>query len=355
MNEETELPKWSELLRYFKCLEQAGKSWTNFLVGRDIGLFREKNVLQWLQTIDHTFTALKMNYVFDELETLPIEAHASGFPQQYSIRLISERCKNIRSESVTHGASSVDLKEAFLDRLFSTGEVNEGLLERVSKARVIELLRDKEVLRLYGPLKMERVEAMNGKRTYVCSWSRYGYKNLPTLYTMMFECDIDLESEGDKLLVVLNKVLCEETSQMPLLSQLGGRIDYALAEIHPKWIGRIILGPVFVPHITKDENPLQQALDTTPVSESRDRSVSRIIYEYVLTKGETEVSRSLFDPQGRRHEVLQEFGVRQTDKECDARGVTYVSKTLFAPHTLVRNFDPGYRKEISHELVGVDQ
>lgn len=344
------LTQWQTLRDYIACMHDTVGVWSAFFDSFQPQWFPPEEISSWIERINHSLQVLESRYMYDPLELLSIDPLASGFPQRYSMRILEHERERIVRDKAVPKVTSQSLRKAFLDHLFMNNEANAALLEQIGKTTAQELLPEAETLNLFRLRSLSKVSAKNGKKAYVCCWERYGYRNVPTLYAMLFECSSKSLTKKDQS--DLSLILREETTQMPLLERLGRNIDYAMANVHPKWIGRIILGPVFVSHVTQDKNPLQKTLDKIFPKGEKYGAASRVIYEYVMSEREDPVEK-LSDPRGRRHKVIQVFGVRESDDECYRRRITNIEKTLFAPHAVIQMLDDAYRKEIDHQLIGV--
>lgn len=343
------LEQWRLLCAYVACMKNVVGVWRSFFHTFQPERFPDKQLQGFLDRINLTMSALKNKYLYDPLSALNITPNASGFPLRHDIRILETDSANLKKTRCKKSINPQGLRNALIDNIFSQKAVNMAFLEKLGKKMSEELIFNSQPLSLFHISNIMQIEAENGKRTFMCLWERYGHSNIPCLYAMLFEYSSDDELSQD-FVKELSFILREETSQMPLLSQLGRHIDYAMANVHPKWIGRIILGPVFISHLTKDDNLLQRTLDDLFEGGSLG-AASRIIYEYVVSEKETK-AKALFDPRGRKHEVIQEFAVRSLDDECMNRGVTHVEKFLFAPHSVIQMLDEDYRKEIGHQLIG---
>lgn len=346
------LSQWDELYAYIACMKTVVETWKSFFHTFKPDYFASGQISKFLSGIGTSISALKGRYAYDTLNKLSFIPSASGFPMRYDIRAMEMDSIKLRDKEDEDTVRSQDLKNAFVGDIFSRKMVDPVFLEKIGKKLSEEILLESDPLSLFKIRSITQVEAKNGQRSFVCTWERYGYTNVPSLYAMLFEYHSrDELSQG--FIKELAILLREETSQMPLLNKLGHHIDYAMASVRPKRISRIITGPVFLPHLTKDDNLLQKLLDSQFGSDDC-TAASRIIYEYVISENSIN-PKSLFDPKGRKHEEIQEFAIRCSDEECEKRGVTHVEKFLFAPHSVIQMLGEDYRKEIGHQLIGVGE
>ncbi len=224
-----------------------------------------------------------------------------------------------------------------------------SMLENIAKAKAYQTLftHDISLPFLFNGIE-ERMCDTHGRRAFVCFWERY--TDIPIKYVMLFEVSDAWMPDGDDLQKLIQS-LQEETSLITGMEGLARGIDMSDARVYPKWIGRVILGPVWISNVTQDRHQLQSVVDNVAQSDKM-RSASRIIYEYILSKREVEMEQ-LRDAQGRRYTHVQKFAVR-LDGEHYERGVTHLEKVLFAPHDVIQELDDAYRKEIGHQLFSTE-
>lgn len=306
--------------------------------------FTPEDISSWLSRFEHSMLALRDHYVYDSMRTMRIHPAGSGLPERLNIRVL---------ETMREGAvvSDYSLRESWLNHLFDNEAVNHGLLERIAKNAARARIKQYGTLKLFGINRLQRLPNENGKPKYVCCFERYCRLHRSSLYVLVFESSEDpLDSE---LLKELSLVLREESSSLPRLGTMARHIDQAIAVVHPVWLGRISLGPVFVSHVTQDEHELQETLNAS-AKNGEYIAASRFIYEYVLAES-SEPMQTLFDPKGRKHAFLQQFAIRELHEECQERGVTELQKHLFAPHHIVQALPEEFRRSIGHRITIVER
>lgn len=341
--------QWNDLHQYIATLRSAVATWKTFFAGKNIDWMSEQSVQDWLGRLDVSFVSLRDRFVYDDNALLDIVPTNSGFPQHYHIEDITRLALLVRSKTTDEQGSVTQLKRMFLDQVFEQKTTSQALLYDISQAVLAVRLRTNIPYSLFTMGPVVKLVSRNNRQSYSCVWERYTVQPLPIRYVMVFEADRGWSPQGIDL-QQLAFVLQQETLGLPKLAELGEEIDRANARIYPKWIGRIILGPIFIAKLTQDDHKLQQALDAVAVGPIS-KSASRIIYEYVLADSERAVS-GLSDPQGVPHVCMQHFAVRLQGEHFE-RQVTHLEKHLFAPHDVIQQLDENYRKEIGHQLNGV--
>ncbi len=341
------------LLPYTAVMTNTIRQWRQFLLqnGNRSEWFTKEEVANWLNRAKATVNAMMLRYVFDQIDELYVDLFASGFPHRYNIRILSDEIKQPMDVKKVR-QKRLELQRAFLDDLRKRQKANIVFLHEISLTHVHEVLSTTGPMKDFNVVSLRKVIKKPGqtKEQYVCVFERYGHRNLPTLYSLHFEFDGELDNSSASHLAM---VLEAETSDLTKLKPLAERIDQSSGKLHPKVLCRIIAGPVFVNRFTLDDNPLQAALNG---QESKPLSVSasRIIHECIMSESETTM-HSLMDPHGNKMSVLQQFAVRGLDDECQEREVTHVEKYLFAPHRIIQTMDESWRKEINHTVITTDQ
>lgn len=339
---------WKPLRDYLACISASVSLWRNFLSNKSIDWMSVSDINQWLGRFENSLEALRELLMYDEQSSLDVQPERSGLPQHYHLNEIVHLWQQIDPDE-DYLMIIARLKRAELDHIFESKTASIALLREITQTGLRMRLLKQEPMQLFRWCGLVPLRSPHGGRAYQCAWECYTTQPLPVRYVMIFDVSDEWhpneENESE-----LQSLLRHETDGLPKLGDLGRDIDRAHAHIHPKWIGRIVLGPLFVSHLTRDENKLQQALDAL-AEPGQYLAASRIIYEYVLSESENPMTE-LTDPEGRPHRRLQEFGVR-LHGEYYERQVTHLEKHLFAPHGVIQLLDEEYRKEIGHQLNGV--
>lgn len=349
MNVSTDVhEQWRLLFAYVDSVRNNIAIWKNFFRTFDAGQIDPMKIGSWFDKIDTCMEVLKRRYAYDVLSRLNVNPCGSGFPLLHDIRIVGGEydalCEGRQKSVVT----AKDLRREFVEHIYDACSVNYALLEKISKMSGQELLMRSEPLRVFHFANIQEVASANGQQAYVCFWECWDNRCIPSLYAMLFEYHAETDWNSE-IMQECMFVLREETTHMPLLARLAKNVDIAITSVRPKWIGRVTFGPIFVSHVTRDDIPLQKIIDR--VAQNGELiSASRVIHEYIISESEEGMS-GLRDAKGRKHTVLQQFAVRESDDECRAREATHVEKYLTAPHAVVQLLDDSYRKEINHEII----
>ncbi len=327
MNDDKTTP-WQLLHEYMTLMQYSVGLWEDFFSSQTIDWLFPNEIQEWLLQIKSSLSILESLHAYDDMASLKIGLQSSGFPDgKYLNEILSLSKLPINEEE-----NIESLKRVFLDNLFSTCGVNYPLLEKISKIQATKMIHESKFLRPFEMTSFREIKSKNGRRAYICSWNCYIIQSMPVKYVMLFEASDPWFPTEDNL-SVLKKILQEETSIIFTLVDIAKSLDRSNAKLHPKWIGRIILGPVIVSNMTRDNHYLQKILDDQ-TKDGEFLITSGIIYEY-LVAGDEEKVTSLIDPQGELHSCMQRYAVTSFDGYGE-RGVTHCEKHQFIPHQVMQ-------------------
>lgn len=341
------LAQWQKLKDYAAGMHRMINTWKKFFHAHDIDWLSNQDIDAWFERIGITIDALGDMTAYDVMSSLHIVTQASGFPERRYIDHVVLEMENARKQKEPENFHI--LKKALVSMICQTKEVNIAFLEKLSKAHMREMLKTKNPLLPFHLTDIRMIETKNDRQAYVCSWEHYALQPLPVKYVMLFEISEGGLDNVDRI-NTLSSILREETSLICKLADLAKVIDLSLSKIHPKWIGRIILGPIFMPQMTEDDHVIQKLMNQQS-SKDKNLNAGCLTYEYVISEKEDEVNRIILDSVGEKHRYLQTFSVGQ-DGECYERGTTHVERHLFASHCIVQRLTDDDRKDIELQIHG---
>lgn len=333
-----------KLHAYMRCMHQSIDAWEDSLRKRNgVDWLSFDEIQVWLKRVRVTLEIMENVYIFDEKRSLIVETLGSGFPKRQHFDHI-----NFTKRTARYDKGRIQtVKRSFLNELFSNGDQMPSL-DRIARSLAFDLLFQNEVLEAFHFSGIERISNNNTREdAFVCSWERIS-DGVPVKYVMLFDVS-DGWSIREQDMNELVLILRERTLFLAPMERIARSIDVAHTMIHPKWVGRIILGPVFISGVTCDDHALQSALNIIS-SEDMMKSASRIIYEYVISEKEVPVE-GVHDQKGRLHTTMQKYVVRY-EQEHYQRGVTHLEKTLFAEHDIIQKLEPDFLREIGHTIYG---
>lgn len=335
---------WHALSEYHACMSAIISAWQAFFkTDFKSDHFNREEMIEWSERVATTINILRDEYTYDTIRFLRLFPQASGFPERLHLHLLETKRQLVQTDSPPN---LKHMKKLFLNQLFKTGRANHWWLERIAKTSAARQLLTEQTLTPFTVTRMQQRLGESGRTVFTCCFERYCYRHIPSLYLLVFEHD-ESEITAEEMSRLVD-TLVSATSYFPKIGHFAQQIDKAFARIHPKWVGRVSLGPVFIANVTQDEHVLQQLLDEmTPVGTYQ--GIGRIINEFVLSAGEIPAGK-LYDAQGHSHACLQQFAVRDIDSECLDRQVSEVHKHLFIPHRIIQAMDDEVRRELGHQI-----
>jgi hypothetical protein len=211
---------------------------------------------QYSDLLLYSIDAMRIKYMYDEEDHMKIDLTESGFPNYLEFRFLYNDLE-LRKEYTSKLVDTQTLKESFLDTL----------LRQKQSIKKTDLFKAASII-YYTSVKREFIfnrfvqgkilESPKGSNyQYVTSWSFFDVShNRPFVCFMYFDYDgKNIEKAKDELYEVLK----ESADREMALDTMAYAIDRKLAEIHPKHLKRIDLGP-FHNVFAKDENEITHAI-----------------------------------------------------------------------------------------------
>ncbi|OHA85778.1 MAG: hypothetical protein A2591_03630 [Candidatus Yonathbacteria bacterium RIFOXYD1_FULL_52_36] len=336
---------------YFSCIRAALAAYRMYGAQEDT-LPMAKEMLQgYVDRVAHALHLIELRYLFDASATVDIDAQYSGFPGSYHFGVLEHDLEHGPHDGTLNQR---DLRKVVLDTLFKQGAASEHLLHDLALRQYFDELHG--AAQPFLPFEVVRLQApAEGSTEYVIAWISFdGVKNLPCVYTMFFEYSgAEAFHRESTYMRKVAKVLSEETNAMPLMSDLAHTIDSALIDIHPKYIHRITIGPVFIPGLTCENDGILELLENQPEHHRGAFSFAmQITHEDIQSSGQHEtgaVAKEL--GIDRRFEVFQ---VNDLDERCAERKATRVRQILLVPHRIAQSISSEDAKHLNHDIVTFD-
>jgi hypothetical protein len=342
------LVQWQSLRSYVGMMSNMITAWEDFFLAQEIDWITADFTSAWLSKLRTSLEVLESQHVYDSLDTLVTNPRNSGFPLRRHIDMLQHK----QSRSTVDLAEHRQAKQLFLDSLFAKAEVGVSALANVAKRRVTNRLATEELIEPFGFVGIFPLKSPSKERdAYVCIWERFTDK--PMLYSMVFESDAGWKQSAEEVSMLCDILLNVTALELPL-AKIARRVDIADARIHPKWVSRIVLGPVWIPGVTADDHFVQQLLDGE--HNAAQLSASRVLYEYALSESEATMTSSsrIRDRNGRKHKVTQVYSVRP-ELEYRERGAAFMQETLFVPHRLIQQLESNAHVQLGHQLIAIEK
>lgn len=287
----------------------------------------------------NTILLLEIKYSHNPHHELALDLNESGFPHAVSIFNLESDIAN-RDSKISALPKLEVLKNILIDRLLSEGVQTEDVLTELATCQYFNLLDPQSMFLRFTPGRLERLDSDSEKlRRYIFTWAVYGESyNMPYFHSLVFEQDSTrepMENFGDDWKNFL-KIISFSSRCVPQIGTLIHEIDDHSNHIHPKFLQRIQIGPIF--------NPLTSVGDVGSefcrlLQEFGDENdfVLELRFETIISKG-SQIGQGLFSTKGKVREV---FLIPPDDREAFENRATSVERRLMLPHVVMQNINRG--------------
>lgn len=273
-------------------------------------------ILTYIKKLKNTLNALRYKYWFlgtmDSRihSTLFIDSRDSGFPLRKEIHLLTADKTDV-DDKLSQFGSEDRIRDQIIAHVVAKKTVPMDLLYQLSQRKLFSILKEKEIFEVNVAPTVTEVKSPNADtKMFVIHWCTYDIKkNIPNIYIMVAE-----QSSADNMSIKNNAeyrqslVACIErysTSDVRLIT-MAREIDKEFADIHPKSIKRVHVGPVYTNGITHHNDGIQRILEG--VQDQRDNWVFAWSTETLMSSGSREVSKGFFGTQREEIYNLSESG-----------------------------------------------
>lgn len=271
---------------------------------------------QYSDLLLYSIEAMRIKYMYDEQDNMKVDLTDSGFPNYLEFRFLYNDLE-LRENYVDKLVDTSTLKSQFLDTLLRKKQpIKKRDLFKASSIIYYTSVDKKLIFNKFVQGKiLEGPE--NANYQYLTSWSFYDVShNRPFVCFMYFDYDgRDAIKDKEKIYQVLKESADRE---MPL-DTMAYNIDRKLADIQPKHIKRIDLGPLHNV-FAKDENEITHTI----LKAIADKTVSLDAYALSLKIDEV-FSGDTFKEGG--------FFTKQTMQKWSE---VVKQHYLFAPHRIIQ-------------------
>lgn len=225
------------------------------------GLCNHQELLIFKQYSDlllYSIEAMRIKYMYDDEDNMKVDLTDSGFPNYLEFRYLFNDLE-LRNQYLDKLTDTQTLKNEFLDTLLKRKQsVKRDRLFQASSIVYYKSVNQQYIFNKFVQGKI--VDAPKGSNgEHLTSWSFYDVStNRPYICYMYFNYEGSrIMDQKEKLYQVLKESADREMS----LDTMAYHIDRKLAEIEPKHIKRIDLGP-FHNVFAKDENEITHSILT---------------------------------------------------------------------------------------------
>jgi hypothetical protein len=324
---------FAQQLRVIKIL----LSWCH-KIGNDAGN-QTGIIIDFLKRFSYTLECLRMKYVHNNQHRLRVDLTESGFPNfiepdNLRIDLLQ------RDERLASLPGSDRLKKSALEYMFSHLAEAEDILAILGERSYFSMLTEDKLFLPFTAGELAILKSDNPKaRYYSFAWACFDFAtNRPYLYLMHFAYDNDCEplEERGQNWKEFRHIITNVGSRAPQLGILALDIDDRLANVHPKAVRRISLGPLYSkflcnnPSATADKWQEAWCRIMTEFSRKEDDFVLLLTEEEVISERQEVYGRPL------RRKVREIFKINELSMECLNRQVSAVKHYCVLPHCLLQ-------------------
>lgn len=312
---------------------------------------------QHLGNLAQTFSALSYKHLFAARETssrtqvLEIDRRESGFPI-YS-ELLRMANDALQAEKHLKAMKSQEaLKRDMVRHILSEGMPPTKLQYSLSQRIYYEWLLAR---RLYLP--QNHPEAVwlgtvkDDRRRYLIHWSTYDSQmNIPTIYLMIVEDTgrTALLKDQRRWPAVQSHLLAQSLGSLKMVT-IGSGFDLDFDDLHPKFVRRIHVGPMYSHAFTTQTGPLREILAEASGVPGLDWALSWTT-ETLLSGKVNEEKSGWFSTVER-----EIFKLDKNELDEDGPGATRVEHSLIIPqraYQVLQHQDPPSLRKVKKYVVG---
>jgi hypothetical protein len=303
----------------------------------------------YLVRLASTFDALAMKHLMAARDTavpasFEIDIRDSGFPV---FREILQMATDL-AQADRHLASlphAADLKERMVRHILTERSHPRRLQYAMSQRLYYEALKRGDLfLGQNHPWLVWLAGKGRERRRYLAHWAVYdSATSLPAIYLMVVE-DTGAEplpEDQSRWPRAQDHLVAQSISALKLLTIARG-FDTDFADLHPKFLRRITVGPMYSHAFTEQDGPLRDILAETAGQDGRDWALAWTT-ETLVSKATEQQPAGFFSRVER-----QIFDLAEDDPVAAEGGATRIDRSLIlplAPYQVMADRDPpGFRK-----------
>ena len=340
-------------IRYFDAITAALSGLEIFMRDDRSPLYRHgivaKVVAEYIARLDKSFACWRNRLGF--LDTFRISRAESGFPVFQNL-LELENDRRSADQRLANIPEPGELREEMADFILRHKEFPAALQKSMAERLYLEDVRSQQT---FGPFTLAQtakvsVNPKTGRPYYLVHWASFdGTANLPLVYMVTVEdsseamIDQLVDSNGklnDKVDIplpvdgLLNPELAhrfddftEKNSSYSLAPMtIAVNLDKDFADLHPKQLRRVVLGPFYSAGITENNSTVAEVL--SKVRKPENAWLLTWTIQEVYSKAEKPGRRGLWssDPSS------EEFFIDTDDLEATRQGVSSYENHALIPH-----------------------
>ena len=258
----------------------------------------------YLKAVAATFRALNHKYLMtgrgDAAPKLTIDRHESGFPVAQELMTMAVDAQQAEKH-LAGMPSETDLKDRMVRQIVGDQTIPTALQFALSQRYYYEALAAGGIFWARNDPDAQWIEDLGERRHFLLHWAVWDTQvNLPVVYLM------DLEDSGKKPLPndayrwpqVQHALMAQSVGGLKLLTIATG-FDKDFADLHPKRLRRIILGPMYSASFTLQSGPISKVLEGAKAPEGEDWALVWTVEDLIADR-EEEVKDGWFSSSQRQ-------------------------------------------------------
>ena len=258
----------------------------------------------YLKAVAATFRALNHKYLMtgrgDAAPKLTIDRHESGFPVAQELMTMAVDAQQAEKH-LAGMPSETELKDRMVRQIVGDQTIPTALQFALSQRYYYEALAAGGIFWARNDPDAQWIEDLGERRHFLVHWAVWDTQvNLPVVYLM------DLEDSGKKPLPndayrwpqVQHALMAQSVGGLKLLTIATG-FDKDFADLHPKRLRRIILGPMYSASFTLQSGPISKVLEGAKAPEGEDWALVWTVEDLIADR-EEEVKDGWFSSSQRQ-------------------------------------------------------
>jgi hypothetical protein len=259
---------------------------------------------KYLTAVAATFRALNHKYLMtgrgETAPRLTIDRHESGFPVAQELMTMAVDAQQAEKH-LAGMPSETELKDRMVRQIVGEQTIPTALQFALSQRYYYEALAAGGMFWARNDPDAQWIKDLGTRRHFLVHWAVWDTQiNLPVVYLM------DLEDGGKKPLPtdayrwpeVQQALMAQAIGGLKLLTIATG-FDKDFADLHPKRLRRIILGPMYSSSFTLQSGPISKVLEGAKAPEGEDWALVWTVEDLVSDREEA-VKDGWFSTVGRQ-------------------------------------------------------
>lgn len=315
-------------------------------------------VERYLIRLANTLDALSVKHLMSGRSgskpvTLAIDRSESGFPIFQEIMTMANDFANV-DRHLRGTADQTQLRQAMVEHIVSQRKQPRDLQYDMSQRIYYEMLKTREIYFAQNHPQIMRLQSTNpDTRAFLLHWAVYDTElSLPVIYLMVTEDsgDVALDADQRRWPRAQAHLLAQSISALKLLTIARG-FDEDFPNLHPKFLRRLHVGPMYSHAFTQQTGPLRDVLAEVSGDPASDWALAWMTETLVSARAEMQ-SAGFFSKVQR-----EIFELNQDDPAAADAGVTRLERSLILPirpYQVLADRDDAGMKPVRKHVVGLD-